>query len=251
MTDAADRTERELLEEQLDFLLDSLRDLERERAAGDIDEPDYEALRNDYIARAAAISHQLNGDEIDREDDTPPLPRRTWARRIIGVLVVVALAGASGAWVAASAGQRLPGQSSSGGIIESTSTRLSTARQLNFSNPTKAIELYNEVLKVEPDNVEALTYRAWLIALTAREATGNLRDVAYATVLADLLKARNVDPSYPDAACFLGITYFRFLDNAKLAKVQLDECRANNPPQEVEMFLNSIVDQVDAAVAGK
>jgi tetratricopeptide (TPR) repeat protein len=251
MPDAGSTNEREMLEEQLDFLLDSLRDLERERAAGDIDEPDYEALRNDYIARAADISHRLSGDEVDRDDETPPLPRRPWTKRIVSVLVVVSLAGASGAWVAASAGQRLPGRSSSGGIIESTSTMLSTARQLNFSDPTKAIELYNDVLKLEPDNVEALTYRAWLIALTAREATGNLRDVAYATVLADLLKAREVDPTYPDAACFLGITYFRFMNNAKLAKVQLDECQANNPPQEVTMFLNSIVDQVNAAVGGK
>ncbi|MEY3744432.1 MAG: hypothetical protein RLZ48_110, partial [Actinomycetota bacterium] len=115
MSDSGSTNEREILEEQLDFLLDSLRDLERERAAGDIDEPDYEALRNDYIARAAAISHQLSGNEIDREDDTPPLPRRPWTKRIVSVLVVVSLAGASGAWVAASAGQRLPGRSSSGG----------------------------------------------------------------------------------------------------------------------------------------
>ena len=251
MPAAGGSSERELLEEQLDFLLDSLRDLERERAAGDIDESDHEALRNDYIARAAAISHRLGGGEIDRDDDTPPLPRRTWTRRIVAILVVASLAGASGVWVAASAGQRLPGQSASGGIEQSTSTMLSSARQLNFSDPTKAIELYNAVLKIEPDNAEALTYRAWLIALTAREATGNLRDVAYATVLADLLKVRNIDPSYPDAACFLGITYFRFLNNAKLAKVQLDECQANNPPREVQMFLESIVDQVDAAVAGK
>ncbi|MEY4043759.1 MAG: hypothetical protein RL644_27, partial [Actinomycetota bacterium] len=144
-------TEREMLEEQLDFLLDSLRDLEREREAGDINEDDYSALRDDYIARAAAISRQLSGDEIDRPDDTPPLRRRTWPRRIVALLVVLSLAAGSGAWVASSAGQRLPGQSSSGGIEESTATRLSTARQLNFSDPTKAIELYNQVLKVEPD----------------------------------------------------------------------------------------------------
>ena len=49
-------TEREMLEEQLDFLLDSLRDLEREREADDINEDDYSALRDDYVARAAAIS---------------------------------------------------------------------------------------------------------------------------------------------------------------------------------------------------
>ena len=59
----------------------------------------------------------------------------------------------SSAAVAAAAGQRLPGQSASGGIVQSTATMLSTARQLNFRDPTKAIELYNSVLKIEPDDV--------------------------------------------------------------------------------------------------
>ena len=48
------------LEEQRDFLLGSLDDLERERAAGDIDEADYEALRDDYTARAAAVLRALD-----------------------------------------------------------------------------------------------------------------------------------------------------------------------------------------------
>lgn len=251
-----DPVEKALLEEQLDFLLDSLRDLERELAAGDISEQDHESLRNDYVARAAEISRMLTGgsaasDRSDTDADSAEPLRRTasWPRRIVSVLVVVAMASGAGFWVAASSGQRLPGQSASGGTAESTATMLSTARQLNFSDPKQAIELYNGVLKLEPDNAEALTYRAWLIALTARQATGNLRKAAYAAVLADLLKARRADPSYPDSACFLGIVYFRFLDNATLAKPALDECQANNPPQEVKMFMESIVDQVNAAVA--
>ncbi len=40
------------LEEQRDFLLDSLRDLERDREAGDISESDYLELKDDYTARA-------------------------------------------------------------------------------------------------------------------------------------------------------------------------------------------------------
>ena len=250
-----DPQETQQLEEQLDFLLDSLRDLEKERAAGDIEDEDYLTLRNDYIARAAVISRRMRGVEEEPvgpdPDEEPSVRRASWPKRIVAVLVVVSLATGAGFWVAASSGQRLPGQSSSGGIAASTAGTLSTARQLNFSDPTKAIELYNEVLKVEPDNAEALTYRAWLIALTARQATGALRKAAYAAVLADLLRARRVDPSYPDSACFLGIVYFRFLDDARLAKPALDECKGNNPPQEVKSFVDSIVEQVDAALAGK
>ena len=42
------------LEEEREFLLQSLRDLEREREAGDIDDADYARLRDDYTTRAAA-----------------------------------------------------------------------------------------------------------------------------------------------------------------------------------------------------
>ncbi len=41
-------------DEQVEFLLGSLRDLEAERAAGDIDEQDYSTLKDDYTVRAAA-----------------------------------------------------------------------------------------------------------------------------------------------------------------------------------------------------
>lgn len=43
------------LNEQRDFLLCSLEDLEAERDAGDLDDADYQALRDSYTARAAAV----------------------------------------------------------------------------------------------------------------------------------------------------------------------------------------------------
>ncbi|HVM06330.1 MAG TPA: hypothetical protein VM242_14280 [Acidimicrobiales bacterium] len=50
------------LEEDRDFLLRSLEDLEREREAGDLDESDYVALKEDYTARAAAVLRALAAD---------------------------------------------------------------------------------------------------------------------------------------------------------------------------------------------
>ncbi|MHB8467048.1 MAG: hypothetical protein ACYDD7_19715, partial [Acidimicrobiales bacterium] len=44
---------------QRDFLLGSLRDLDAERAAGDIEERDYEELRDGYTARAAAVLREM------------------------------------------------------------------------------------------------------------------------------------------------------------------------------------------------
>lgn len=232
----------ELRDEQ-QFLLNSLRDLEKEKAAGDIDAADYSTLRDGYIARAAAITRELDGTSELAEAQ----PRR-WTQRILLSLLVVAIGAGAGVLVARQSGQRLPGQSASGGIEQSTSGLLASARQLNFRDPGKAIELYTQVLKLEPDNPEALTYRSWILALTARSATGTVKQVALATAVGDLLRAQKADPDYPDAHCFLGIVYFRFLSTAKLAKPQIDTCKAMNPPKEVQSFVDSIAAEVDKAV---
>ena len=232
------------LRHEQQFLLRSLRDLDNEREAGDIDDADYAALRDGYIARTAAITRELKGIEA-----ATPAVQRGWLRRILVIICVIAVAAGAGIWVARQSGQRLPGQSASGAIEQSTSGLLATARQLNFSDPGKAIELYTQVLKLEPDNPEALTYRSWILALTARAATGNVKQLALVTAVNDLMRAQKVDDQYPDAHCFLGIVYFRFLNSASLAKPQLDTCRAMNPPKEVQSFVDSIVAEVDKALA--
>ncbi len=232
------------LRHEQQFLLRSLRDLDNERAAGDIDDADYAALRDGYIARTAAITRELNGIE-----SVTPAVQRGWVRRVLVIVCVIAVAAGAGIWVARQSGQRLPGQSASGAIEQSSSGLLATARQLNFSDPGKAIELYTQVLKLEPDNPEALTYRSWILALTARAATGSVKQLALVTAVNDLLRAQKLDNQYPDAHCFLGIVYFRFLNSASLAKPQLDTCKAMNPPKEVQSFVDSIVAEVDKALA--
>jgi tetratricopeptide (TPR) repeat protein len=232
------------LRHEQQFLLRSLRDLDNEREAGDIDDADYAALRDGYIARTAAITRELTGIEA-----ATPSVQRGWLRRILVIVCVIAVAAGSGIWVARQSGQRLPGQSSSGAIEQSASGILATARQLNFADPGKAIELYTQVLKLEPDNPEALTYRSWILALTARAATGNVKQVALVTAVNDLMRAQKIDNQYPDAHCFLGIVYFRFLNSASLAKPQLDTCKALNPPTEVQSFVDSIVAEVDKELA--
>ena len=182
-----------------------------------------------------------------REQSMTESPRPTARRRVIIVGVVVVAIGA-GWFVANSAGQRLPGQSASGGIEDSTASLLSQARQLNFSDPQQSIELYTKVLELNPDNVEALTYRAWLIALVARDAADDVKLVAVATALEGLQQATEIDPQYPDAHCFMGIVKFRFAGDAQGAKQALDLCEASNPPAEVAGFVDSIRTEVDAAL---
>ena len=227
------------------FLLNSLRDLEKEKEAGDIDDNDYLTLRDGYILRAAAVARELQGAEVVVAAE----PSRA-LRRVVSVAVVLAVAVGSGVWVARSAGQRLPGQSSSGGIVESTANLLSTARQINFTDPSKAIDLYTQVLKLEPDNAEALTYRSWLLSLGAREAEGAVKQLAVTTAVTDLLRAQQIDPDYPDPFCFLGIVYFRLLNDAKLARPQINRCNAMNPPVVVQSFVDAIAEEINKELNG-
>lgn len=247
----------ESLRDEQQFLLSSLKDLDRERQAGDITDDDYEALREDYVARLAALTRRIEavekGEPLARTAAGDPgegvaAVRRSWTRRILVSVSVLALGVGAGLLVAQQSGQRLPGETFTGGIDQSTSNLLATARSLNFADPGKAIETYSEVLKLEPDNVEALTYRSWLLALTAREAEGSIKQLALATAVADLLRAQSIDGGYPDAHCFLGIVYFRFLEQPKLAKPQVDECARLNPPAEVKAFVGAISDEVNAAL---
>ena len=231
------------LRDELDFLLASLRDLERERDAGDIDPDDYETVREGYVARAASLSRRIEG--LEKKKDAPGA---SWPKRIVAIVVVLAMGAGGGVLLARNSGQRLPGETFTGGIEQSTATLLSSARQLNFSDPARSIELYSQVLELEPDHAEALTYRSWMLALTSREAAGSVKQLALTTAVTDLIRAQRADPSYADAYCFLGIVYFRFLEQAQLAKPQLDVCVSMNPPASVSSFVDAIVDEVDAAV---
>ena len=241
-----DVTQRNL-EEQRDFLLASLRDLERERAAGDVDDADFEALRSSYTARAAEIIRRLQHDGVAPDATSVETEKRRVPRRLVGVLVVVAFAVGLGVFVARQSGQRLPGETASGGIADSTANKLAQARQLNFTDPITAINIYSDVLKVDPDNVEALTYRSWLLALTARDAEQSVRDAAVQTAILGLGRATLLDDSYPDAHCFLGIVSFRFANDLATAKSELAKCQAGDPPAQVKSFVDAVVAEVEAA----
>jgi hypothetical protein len=67
------------LEEERKVLLDSLRDLEAEREAGEIDDDDYATLRDDYTARAAKVLRRIEAAKAPppavRSGRRSPLPR--------------------------------------------------------------------------------------------------------------------------------------------------------------------------------
>lgn len=166
-----DGDERAALEEERDFLLASLDDLERERAAGDVDDHDYRTLKADYTARAAAVLRALDRDDDDHPGDDAPTPAPASAdrrpassrgRRIATIAGIALVAVLAGVLVAQASGRRGSG-SLTGLDVTAASTRIGECQALEQSgDPEAGLACYDEVLDAVPANVEALTFRGWL-----------------------------------------------------------------------------------------
>ena len=238
-------SKRERIEEEKRFLFESLADLEREHAAGDVDEHDYVALKDSYTARAARLIAEL--DATSDEKSRTRRPRNiAWAVSVL-VLVVV-----SGVLVANNSGERRTGQVMTGTVDDgSVSSLLVQARSMGMSDIPAVLDLYSRVLAIEPDNIEALTYFGWYSVLSATQESDQARAAErLESGLVLMRQATIADSTYPDAHCFLGITFFRFLDDPQAAEPEIDACLESNPPAEVATLVEGLADQVDEAITG-
>ncbi len=225
------------LEEQRRFLLRSITDLDREHQHGDVDDHDYETLRDGYTARAASVLRTIDAGQgaLPRRRSRPPTVLAAW---IVGTIVVASLAG----WlVARTSGQRLPGQSITGGLPgDEIALKLAEARQLLGVDPQQAIVRYQQVRELDPDNAEALTYMGWLVAQGGSSA---------ARAGAEFLRgAIKLDPTYADPHCFLAVTSAQFLQppDIETARREAQACLDNNPPSQMVGMIQGFVDSLDA-----
>lgn len=199
----SDADERRRLEQERDFLLTSLDDLERERDRGAIDDATYERLHDDYTARAAATIRALAAGRPEPASAARPSTRR----RVLTGLGILAFAVACALALAAALGARLPGQTSSGNVTATGDSggpqgvdpsddgavtvdqRIARLRSAVTSDPDDlgsrlllarfleargdlagAIEQYDAVLTRQPGSAEALAQTGRLLYLTARAA---------------------------------------------------------------------------------
>ncbi len=306
------------LEEQRDVLLKSLRDLEQERAAGEVTDDDYAVLKDDYTARAAAVLRTIEaqaqrspgtrrGPSTRRRGSPPrrpparrpagtrpsgtrpsgtrpsgrrarktagarptgtrstrpaarrpagarpsatrarpnrPVPRRqrTLAISLVVAFVIVALAGMS---VVLFAGGRDPGQPVTGSVPGDTDAgddRVAQALALETDGQAvEALKLYDEILVDEPDNVEALAYRGWLLK------RAGLPDQA----LESLDRAVTVDPTFADAHFFRGMVLYQDRDDPAGAVVEFQAFLANDPPPDFVDAVGEVLAQAQAAATAK
>ncbi len=226
-----DPAERATLQDERDFLLRSLDDLDVEHAAGDVDDADHVVLRADYTRRAAQVLRALDpppADAVPRPgEDAPgaagsspeidPAPkqrgRATWW--IGGVAIVAVLAGLV---LAQAVGSR-SGSTSLTGSGGSEAEQLRDCLSASFQDPPGGIRCYDRFLADSPDNVEALTYRGWAKIRTGEVEAGS----------ADVNRAREIDPTFPDPVVFAAVVAKDAGDFVGAQRL-LDELDALNPP---------------------
>ena len=219
-------SDREYLENERDFCLRSLRDLDAEYAAGDIDEHDYRALRDSYTVRAAAVLKALaattGSSNGSAAEPTPAAPTangstphttspgipggraaaRTGWRRRAGVAVGVVVITAGACWtVIESSATRLPGQEITGQALGSeqvASQLLAAQKAISKGDDVSALKDYQKILSSQPGQPEALTGEGWLLAQTQQPSLLNQG-------LGMLARAEQAAPDYAPAHLYRGI----------------------------------------------
>jgi len=223
---------RDELEEERDFLLASLRDLERERDAGELSDRDYQALHDDYTARAAVVLRALERGPGRAGRTQKPEQVRTRRPLVITLGVILVVAALTGATVAAFSGQREAGAPMTGSLPDSPSGRMQQALQLESEGKAaEALKIYDDLLKADPRNVQALAYRGWLLK------RAGLPDLA----LAALDQAVAIDPRFPDAHFFRGMVFYQDRRDPATAVTEFRLFLSNNPPQEMVPLVEDVL----------
>jgi hypothetical protein len=239
------------LEEQRDFLLRSLTDLEREHDAGDLDDADYEELRDDYTARAAEVLRAIERHEAAFAQAKGP---RRWGRTVAVAAGVVLFAAVAGVMVAKAMGARKAGESASGGIsVEQTPSQQAQqcVPKISATEPEGPIACFKAVLDRDPRNVVAKTWLAWQLSLTAQLIPGSQGTELATSAERLLAQAVRDDPSYSFARAFRAVVAYRnghFAD----AKRYLAEFEANSPAPEAKRVIAQmgLADKIAQGLAG-
>jgi len=245
------------LEEERDFLLRSLQDLEREHAAGDVDDSDYEELKDDYTARAAAAIRAIE----DRTEAVKSLrPDRNWKRTALALVLVGVVSVGAGWIVFRNAGTRAPGQGLTGDARQDSANLILQAQGLTgqaqaslqagdsakaLKQFESAVQAYDKALEISPQNVQAMTYRGWVLhtlALNSEASVGAEFDRQARQYLDDAIAT---DPTFSDARVFRAILE-RNAGEFAAAKIDLDAIDMNAIPMYMIKMVNGVKEDVAA-----
>ncbi|MEZ5204514.1 MAG: hypothetical protein R2701_09110 [Acidimicrobiales bacterium] len=238
------------LEEQRDFLLRSIEDLDREHAAGDLDDLDHQTLRDDYTARAAEVLRAIDAHRDGMVEAKRP---RSLGRTLAITAAVAVFALAAGFAIAGAIGARKAGESASGGIqVEQTlSQRANECIPKIQTDLADALKCFDAVLAEDDQNAVALTWKAWTYSIASQKTEDPTEALRFGAVAAVLVQeAVDSDPSYSTARAFRAVIAYR---NGRFedAKEYLADFRANDPSAEAQAQIEQmgLEANIDAALA--
>jgi tetratricopeptide (TPR) repeat protein len=239
------------LEEERRYLLRSLKDLEREREAGDVDDDDYHTLQDGYTVRAASVLRQI--EEGHRA--LAPKRRRDWKRTVAVVVAAVACSAGIGFALASAFGERGSTDEITGlNPADSVRTQLAGARAaLTRGEFDRANQLFLQVDRAELDrgneSAEARAYLGWTLALVARQSSAEIAvdDERLDLALLALNQAIEIEPTFADPYCFAAIIEFNFRGDADAALPYVEQCEANNPPADIAGLIEGFAEEIRAA----
>ena len=211
------------MDDEREFWLESLDDLDEELDAGDLEPEDHQALSRSYTRKAAEA---LRGDEgpSDASDG------RGRGKLIVVVAALVVVGVVAGFFLARAVGSRHSGDTITGNdAVTSVPGLLRNAEESAAAGDLKeAIAIYDQVLERSPSNPTALAYKGWFLALEGREAEA-------ADVLADAVV---VAPDYPDARAFRAIVLYRTGDCFGAAE-EITAFDAADPPEFISQLVET------------
>jgi len=272
-----DPERRRQLEEERDFLMQSLDDLELEHESGGIDDESYSELHDDYTARAAAVIRTLRDGVDVTHAAAPRSPHRT-RRRIVLVALVLVFAVAAGTSLAYALGARLPGQTSSGNSAAAPSTtnaagaalakkidqlqtkvnaspddydlRLDLSRAYEENGDLQnALKQSDAAITINANRPEGHANSARLIFLASEAAPdASAKNQLVAQALAGFNQAITVDPNYPDAYYFRAVLYSQALRDYARAQADLQTYLVKAPDGTWAALARQLLAQVTTAL---
>ena len=237
------------LEHERDILLRDLRELEAQHATGEIDSPQYEALRDELTTRAADTIALAERGKVNRPHRAPR-PRS----RLLAAAGIVTLAVAAGLLLADQLAPRVrpappvaQDADAAARIARLAATveerpddipaRLALARLLIQDQDFSAAQRqFDAVVDLDDNHAEALTYAGWLATLTGDTPGG----------LDRLDRAVAADPAYPDAHALRGLALMRTGDSSgALAELRRYLHLAPNGPLAAQV--NTVIARLEGA----
>jgi tetratricopeptide (TPR) repeat protein len=205
-------------------LIRSLEDLEREHAAGDLNDADFAMLSAEYKVRIASALRNETPQQSTPTTSTT-IRKRSRGRTVATAVACLGVAIGTGLFVANSAGERtgnqgLTGTVRSAGNSGATQTTyaanvealLAQGRSSLGTDPVASLRAFDGALALNPKIPEALAYSGWVLRIASRSAEDPQATELVQAALKRIDRAIAVDSNYPDAHAFRGIILLRDLD---------------------------------------